>query len=294
MADLTPQAQKKLEQPELAVEDQDFLLGYLEQFGYIPVNGMTTEETFTESVQSLQRLLGLPDDGLPDARTVRALRFTPRCGMPDVMRLEIAEAISRWGRNNLTYAVVGFVPGLPPETQRRLLRAAWNSWEAVADLHLEEEDSREANIIIDVGRGRGANFDGPQGTLAWAYLPNGSDRQLLMKFDLDETWSDDPQQRGILMQNVACHEFGHLLGLDHSRARRALMAPFYAADIPSPQKVDDIPRIVSLYGPAKTPTPTPVPPVAGPVDFTASDLTEGGRAKLRALLNGASGLSIRL
>jgi hypothetical protein len=99
-------------------------------------------------------------------------------------------------------------------------------------------------------------------------MPDGSDQQLLMKFDLDETWIENANQRGILLENVACHEFGHLLGLTHSQVQGALMAPYYNAAISTPQQNDDIPRILARYGPATAQPPvgpTPTPPVIPPV-----------------------------
>jgi hypothetical protein len=69
-----------------------------------------------------------------------------------------------------------------------------------------------------------------------------------MKFDLGETWTADPTHRGILYLNVAAHEFGHLFGLDHSKLRGALMAPYYNPGVASPKRKDDITRFQSLYG----------------------------------------------
>ena len=51
------------------------------------------------------------------------------------------------------------------------------------------------------------------------------------------------------MLNVACHEFGHLLGLTHSKKPGALMAPYYNPFIATPQQDDDIVRVQKLYGP---------------------------------------------
>jgi len=54
---------------------------------------------------------------------------------------------------------------------------------------------------------------------------------------------------GIDFFTVAAHEFGHALGLEHSRNPAALMAPFYAgfkADFRLHN--DDVTRMQAVYG----------------------------------------------
>ena len=214
------------------------------------------------AIQEFQRLAGIADEGLSAATLIKMTE--PRCGCADVQRLGVEQA--RWRKNRLTYCVQAFVGGISQADQLDLIRLAWADWQAAADLSLTPTSNQAtADIVISTGRGQGQGFDGPSGTLAWAYLPNGQDGQLTMRFDFDERWTKDNPQAGILFRNVACHEFGHLLGLEHSRVSSALMAPFYSQGIVSPRQSDDIPRIQALYGPAKaTPAPTPPTPAPGP------------------------------
>jgi hypothetical protein len=79
-----------------------------------------------------------------------------------------------------------------------------------------------------------------------------------MRFDLAETWVSNPQERGVLLFNVACHEFGHMLGLTHSKRKAALMAPYYSPTVAVPQWDDDILRVQARYGKN---TAAPLPPV---------------------------------
>ena len=249
----------------LGAADAAFLSGYLTQFGYLSAGAVVTDTALSNAVADLQVLLGLPETGEPDARLVRALAMTPRCGCPDILPIGLIGQVRAWGKKRLTYHVAEYVQGIDQDTQNQLLGEAWANWAAVADLSFEQVRSKqEANILISVGSGRQQGFDGPQGTLAWAQLPGGDDRQLLMRFDLAETWVVDAAQRGILLLNVACHEFGHLLGLDHSRQTQALMAPFYSPRVAKPQPVDDIPRIQDIYGRPTAPVPPPpAPPPTG-------------------------------
>ncbi len=105
-----------------------------------------------------------------------------------------------------------------------------------------------------------------------------------MRFDLDERWVIGNPQGGILMRNVACHEFGHLLGLEHSTRQTALMAPYYAPSIVKPQASDDVPRIQALYGaaPVPPPVPTPIPPAVG--NATVTLYVEGKTAKVLSVV----------
>ena len=175
----------------------------------------------------------------------------PRCGCPD-LNLSAGNT-KKWSINHLTYCVVRRDEDLDPETWDKILCQAFDSWSKVTDLSFQQITTQNgANILIDVGSGPSSHFDGPLGTLAWAYLPptGNYNGQLLMKFDTEELWAKSGDE-GTLLLNVASHEIGHLLGLDHSSVDTALMAPYYSASVFCPQDNDDISRIQSLYGKKK-------------------------------------------
>ena len=171
----------------------------------------------------------------------------PRCGCPD---FNLSSNPKKWKEKNLLYCIVNRDTDLAPEVWDGLITEAFDSWSNVADISFSKTDHKQsANIVIDIGDGQSHHFDGPLGTLAWAYLPPKNDYigQLLMKFDTDEVWTKDAEARGMLLRNVAAHEIGHILGLSHSSVDTALMAPYYAANVFCPQE-DDIIRIQELYG----------------------------------------------
>lgn len=258
-------------------------LAYLRHFEHVggsPLSGRVHPEAAAVAVEGalrgFQAMAGVPETGRIDEPTLEAMD-RPRCGNSD--RLEQRAEEARWRKDRLTYYVAGFVEGLSRDDQIGLIRLAWDDWQAVARLELAPATQPAgADIIINVGRGAGQGFDGPSGTLAWAQLPTGTDRQLLMRFDLSEQWvKDQPrQQREVLFRNVACHEFGHLLGLDHSRRNTALMAPFYSPRIAKPQPDDDVRRIQALYGP---PTQQPPPPPPAGAARIVLDLDAEGRVR---------------
>lgn len=278
---------------------------YLQHYGYAPDAVPGAPAPQTDALSVFQERTGLPVTGELDSATVEMIR-RPRCGCKDAKRLE-AE-LAKWRKNRLTYFIRSRVRGLTREQFDAAIRTAFDQWEACADIKfIEAASAQTADLIIDTGSGPADNFDGPSGTLAWAFLPFDGVSQLQMKFDLGEQWAIVGQ--GIRLLNVACHEFGHMLGLDHSRVASALMAPIYSVNVTKPQANDDVPRIQALYGkpvaamPPSDPAPT-CPTVCQGVrqalrvfnqvrhsqgDLTVP-LTDDERAKARAAANACAGL----
>ncbi len=259
----------KTAQTATAKQDVKFAVEYLQYFGYVSTAVLqdVTEDELAKAVRAFQRTFGLKITGELDSPTLRAMR-EPRCGCPDhidkgnaahVQFLRAQEVTAakrnRWNKQGLTYFIAQHVPGkLSKLEQERIFQTAFLAWDNVCGLNIAQTKvAKKADIIITTGRGPVHNFDGRGGTLAWAYMPTGTDQQLTMRFDLDETWVGQPQDRGILLLNTAAHEFGHLLGLGHSKRNSALMAPYYNPFIAVPQVDDDIPRIQKIYGPNTTP-----------------------------------------
>lgn len=237
-----------------------FALNYMEAFGYLEKSLAGWRDIRVEDVLKavglFQSWFGLKKTLQLDPATVKSMEW-PRCGHADIARAHlpettkvvehVAENLPRWTKTGLTYAFAKFVPGLTADAQRRLTSQAFEAWTKWINLDVRETTGK-ADIVIGTGQGARSNFDGPGGTLAWAYLPDGTDQPLEMRFDLGETWTDDPAARGILYLNVATHEYGHLLGLTHSKVASALMAPYYSPAVAVPQQNDDVARVQALYG----------------------------------------------
>jgi hypothetical protein len=279
-------AKQVVRKQDLEPDKVDFALTYLSYYFHNPADGSLTEDKIGDYVKEFQSYTGMVADGELDAQVIKAMQFMPRCGCKDYSLVTIqAAGKPAWGPKEITYYVEKWVDGLSQQDQSDLIQMAFNAWSQYANIRAKRISSPTgANVIISTGQGAADQFDGPSGTLAWAYLPPQANftGQLLMRFDLDETWITKVSDRGILYLNVATHEFGHLLGLEHSKEPKALMAPYYNVAILKPQQVDDIPRIVDLYG--KATQPPPVNPPSGP--------GTAGKIKVEIMVNSMDDIKI--
>lgn len=168
------------------------------------------------------------------------------------------DGLARWSSPNVTYDCSALVGGLSSilggEVVLRAYQNACESWNKVCGIKMRLSQSG-GNIVSSAGR-----IDGSSGTLAWSYLPgvpSGMKEQLKQLFDISERWTEQ------WLQEVACHEVGHAIGLDHSPDKNALMYPYsHNGSLPVPQAWD-IAEGVKRYGPpvAVPPgNPPPVPP----------------------------------
>ncbi|KAM4855631.1 stromelysin-3 isoform X1 [Urocitellus parryii] len=142
------------------------------------------------------------------------------------------------------------------EQVRQTVAEALQVWSEVTPLTFTEVHEGHADIMIDFTRywhGDNLPFDGPGGILAHAFFPK-THREGDVHFDYDETWTIGDNQGTDLLQ-VAAHEFGHVLGLQHTTAAKALMSPFYTFRYPLSLSPDDRRGIQHLYGqPRRAPT----------------------------------------
>ncbi|XP_042365346.1 stromelysin-3-like [Plectropomus leopardus] len=200
----------------------------------------------------------------------------PRCGVPDYptlmqfdlsyfnlkkkkgglsrqqRRKRFALFGGRWEKTDLTYRIVRFPWQMSEGKVRRVFQEAFGVWSAVTPLTFREVTSEKADIIIDFSRywhDDNLPFDGPGGILAHAFFPR-THRQGEVHFDYDEHWTVG-NSVGTDLSQVAAHEFGHVLGLQHSLEPDAVMCPFYSDSYPVQLSEDDKRGIQYLYGPPR-------------------------------------------
>ncbi|KFM04407.1 Collagenase 3 [Aptenodytes forsteri] len=182
--------------------------------------------TVASKLREMQAFFGLEVTGKLDEETYELMQ-KPRCGVPDVGEYNFFPRKLKWSKTNLTYRIMNYTSDLRRAEVDRAFKKAFKVWSDVTPLNFTRIRSGIADIMISFGtkeHGDFYPFDGPSGLLAHAFPP-GPDYGGDAHFDDDEAWSDD--SRGYNLFLVAAHEFGHSLGLEHSRDPGALMFPIY-------------------------------------------------------------------
>jgi len=158
---------------------------------------------------------------------------------------------ARWPIERLTYSVDyasarGLNPPLSDEAVRGGVRLGFSWWSEHLHLEFVEVPHGTAGTHIPI---RFEPMDGPGGTLAEAYLADGTTRPKPMRLDSRERWTAGlPAPNTVSIPTVICHEGGHSLGSGHDAGNApAIMRPTYSSSIPREQP-RDIDRMVNELG----------------------------------------------
>jgi hypothetical protein len=254
------------------------------------------------ALRHFQKCYGLDDSGEADDKTLRLIQ-RPRCGVPDISPGSSAHGAApfvlrgcKYNSTDLTFAFANGTSDLPGGREQDIVREAFAAWVAVSPLRFTEvspNDSPPLTIAWErKNHGDGSPFDDSgsmQGNvLAHAFFPPpcGGPFAGALHFDEFESWTDAATSGAIRLLNVAIHEIGHLLGLDHSNDQNAIMFAFYDDNVDSLRQ-DDINGIQALYG-----RPTGPVPIRGSLGGTGQNQSHRITAqpgRLRVTLRGPTG-----
>lgn len=117
----------------------------------------------------------------------------------------------------------------------------------------------EANVVGNIGDNICSNISGNSGGVL-AYVESTGSGNWRMRFYTGWNWADGPGSIGFSqmdIQSVACHEYGHSLGLGHSGTGAATMAPSTSNGQTGPRSIhsDDIAGVQAIYGAASASKP---------------------------------------
>ncbi|CAI9112798.1 OLC1v1013291C1 [Oldenlandia corymbosa var. corymbosa] len=170
----------------------------------------------------------------------------------------VTENKSKWERPSpftLTYAFLmdHMIDYLSLADIKSAFERSFSRWSAVIPVNFTEvDDDRFSDISIgffEGDHGDGDPFEGRGGQLAHATWPEIG----MLHLDKGERWSVDFEKEkaksAVDLESVATHEIGHLLGLDHSRAKKSVM--YHSIGWRTKKvnlTVDDVAAIQALYG----------------------------------------------
>uniref|UniRef100_A0A3B4X5B4 Matrix metallopeptidase 20a (enamelysin) n=1 Tax=Seriola lalandi dorsalis TaxID=1841481 RepID=A0A3B4X5B4_SERLL len=175
-----------------------------------------------EKIREMQNFFGLTETGHLDPHTLDVMR-EPRCGVPDVENFSFYPEKPKWKNHTITYMIAKYTPDMKNGDVAKsffTMPLKIHSTLMLIMVNHAKKDGEDGIFLQQYF----SPFDGPCGELAHAFQPGegmGGD----VHFDEDETWTAGGQ--GYSLFAVAAHEFGHSLGLTHSKDPSAIMYPNY-------------------------------------------------------------------
>ncbi|GLV37919.1 Matrix metalloproteinase 1 [Carabus blaptoides fortunei] len=218
-------------------------LEYFERFGFTAGKNVSelSQQEIEMAFKTFQETYKLPVTGHLNNETIEQIA-KPRCGKLNNEMDDLSPESEKWKKTNLTFHLKNYPrKNLDKHTALKEIQKAFDIWTEQVPLNFIYTENSTADIQIEfVPPNHG---DGPYKIVAIAYFPeNGG------AFFDDEDWTANSDE-GINLFMIAAHEFGHLIGLEHSSEEDAIMYEFPPYYDPNYQlHRDDRVRIKALYG----------------------------------------------
>ncbi|XP_038106365.1 matrix metalloproteinase-19 [Culex quinquefasciatus] len=175
-------------------------------------------------------------------------RNVPRCGTTKTNFKAVGFNVQKWSKNFLTYKIMNFPTGQPQSVIRYLLDKAFSAWSNVTNLDFAEVtfvDRADIEVVfggqVHWSRGERCSFPMDTDVFAHAFYPEEGNVHFNTKY-----YFDGGESLGQFLE-VAMHEIGHVLGLDHSKSKASLMHLTEIGRFTEPQPID-VKNIQRLYG----------------------------------------------
>ncbi len=237
----------------------EFVQQYLQRFGYLDVPGATelsmgvTDEATSRALELFQEFFGIPRTGQFDEVT-REVMARPRCGLPDLSSSVTFVSRCPWRQATLSFAFDIGTPDIAGNIELQAVTTAISTWQAVCPLtFIEVGSSENPNVLIGWRPPNDPDLDMTGSVIAHADFP--PDCSIVtntlpkpLHFDDEHRWSTTGATIALDVQSVALHEFGHILGLEHSTIASAVMFPTIGfGEIKRELTQDDRDGISNLY-----------------------------------------------
>ncbi len=251
-------------EPGLAGEDVRGANRYFFEYGYLPNADLAqrfpqwrspvssapeSEDVFDEAsaaaTRAFQRNVALPETGVVDAAT-RAMMLTPRCGVPEIARLDASDkydpgGASDWNKTNLTWRYVNTVngSGVNEATGGAIIQTALAQW-APTHHTFTRLTSGVPDILISFSATNGNGQPWGQSITLAETKPIASGGDIYL--NANKSWSTTATTPSTKFdfESVVVHELGHALGIEHT----SITAPYVSGtETPATQKPIMVPSL---------------------------------------------------
>uniref|UniRef100_A0A8C7K0V4 Peptidase metallopeptidase domain-containing protein n=1 Tax=Oncorhynchus kisutch TaxID=8019 RepID=A0A8C7K0V4_ONCKI len=186
-----------------------------------------------KSLEAMQALFGLEVTEVLDKNTLEVMKES-MCGVSDISRYGHFHRKQKWKKSTVTYRITQYTPD---PRQSDVDATIAQAFQIYCDVILQDfkQIHTDTAFIMILFKDHGDFYPFDDRMVEWCTMcPSPESDQKTASLSPFSPYSTDSRvmlSSEVNLQLVAAHEFGHALGLDHSRDRRALMVHLPAGQI---------------------------------------------------------------